>query len=340
MRTMNRWVGFGMALVILLADLAGCSGSGSNLLFFRDKTVTIIVPYGAGGGIDTYARSVAPYLQKYLPGSKVVVQNVTDNGGVTGKNLVFAAQPDGLTLGFAPMSGALLTEWGENPGVAYETAEFSYIGRLNTDLHVMVASPRSHITQLSDIARLEKISMGFTGAGSDDYYVGLIAARLLGYQVEARTDYLSSSDAGLACVRGDVDAVLFSDSSLHSQIVAQTVVPVAVFNKSRMSTLPEVPTIFEAIPADRQPLLQALVEIYALDRTMIAPPGMDPARLKTLRDALDKAVVDPEYLQNMAALKRPVDYLSGADLTQLLQGILSKKDQIKPLVFSITQGSK
>jgi len=340
MKTSKWLVSFLIILAILLPGVSGCVGPASDLDFFRGKTVTIIVPNGTGGGIDAYARAVAPFLQKYLPGSKVEVQNITDHNGITGKNRVFAAQPDGLTLGFAPISGALLAEWEGLPGVEYKTARFSYIGRLIADPHIMVVSPRSGFTKLGDLIQAGKIRMGFAGVGSDDYYVGLITASLLGYQVQARTNFLSSSDAGLACVRGDIDAILFSDSSIHSQINEKTVVPVVTFSKTRLASLPDVPTIFEVLPGNQQFIMQALVQIYALDRTMIAPPDMPAGRLQVLREALDKAAADPEFLQNMAALKRPVAYLNGDEITSVLQSILASEDQIKPLVIKITLGAR
>jgi tripartite-type tricarboxylate transporter receptor subunit TctC len=340
MKTAKCFSYFWITLIILLAGAAGCTKSGSDLNFFQGKTITIIVPYGAGGGVDTYARVVAPYLQKYIPGSTVEVKNITDGGGLIGKNQVFTAQPDGLTLGFTPMSGALLAEWGGVPGVKYKTADFSYIGRITADIHVMVASPQSGFTRLDDLMRAGKVRMGFTGVGSDDYYVALITANLLGYQVEPRKDYLSSSDAGLACVKGEVDAILFSESSVRPLIEAQTVVSVVTFSSSRLPNLPDVQTIFEVMPADKQALVQSLVQIYALDRTMIAPPGLPAGRLKVLRDALDKGVADPEYVQAMAAIKRPVKYLTGAEISATLKGILASEEQIRPLVLMIAQGSQ
>jgi len=330
---------FGVVLTILLAGATSCAGPINDLDFFRGKTVTIIVPHGEGG-MDTYARMIAPYLQKYLPGSKVEVQNVPEGGGITGRNQIYAAQPDGLTLGFTTGAGALLAEWAGQSGVQYKTAEFSYIGRINVEAHIMVVSPKTGFTNLNDIIRAKKISMGFAGVGSDDYYVALIAARLLGYQAEARTEFVGINDASLACVRGDVDAILFSDSSVHSQIEAQTVIPVVSFSEARSSDHPNVPTIYEVIPEDRRALMQTLIQIYALERTMIAPPNMPASRLKTLRDALDKVMAEPEFQENMAKIKRPVNYLTGAETDKLLKNIMLNEAQIKPLVFEIAQSSR
>lgn len=331
-----RWI---LLALLLFSLLPGCSPRDADQEFFRGRTVTIIVPHGPGG-MDTYARLIAPYLQKYLPGSNVEVVNVVGEGSITGRNQVYEAAPDGLTLGFTTAAGSLLTEWSGNEKVHYKTADFAYIGRLNAEPHVMVASPRSHITSLEDILRAGKLRMGFAGVGSDDYYVALASARLLGWTVEPHAQYTSVFDAGLACVQGEVDAILFSDSSVHQQIAAQTVLPILIYGEKRMESLPGVPTILESVPADKIELIRAVVQIYQLDRTLFAPPGISAGRLDVLRAALDQAVVDPEFLHSAKDVQRPVNYLTGLETEHILSTVLAGEAEIRPLVKEIAGGGQ
>jgi tripartite-type tricarboxylate transporter receptor subunit TctC len=310
-----------MASALLI--IAGCSSAATDTRFFKGKEVAIIVPYGRGGGNDVYARAIAPFLQKYLTGSRVVVRNLTGNGGLDAKNLVYEAAPDGLTLCLTPGSGLLLAEWEESPGIRYQTAGFSFIGRLDAEAHMLASSPRSRLRRMADFTGT--VRMGFTGQGTDDYTVAMAAARVLGYAVEARTDYLASDDAALACVRGELDAVLFSVSSLLPQVSAGTLVPVAIFDSSRVPDLPEVPAIFEVLSEEARRILKPFLLIYALDRTLVAPPRLPAARLEALRAALDKAITDPELLGNMARIGRPLSYLTGARTEQLLRTVLEEQ---------------
>ena len=339
MRTRKRRAFIWIGLAIILACGAGCASPGSDAGFFRGKTVAIIVPYGKGG-MDDYARAIAPFLEKYLPGSRVEVHNVTGGGGIEGKNMIFAAPPDGLTLGFTPGSGLLLAEWRGDPGVKYKTTEFSWIGCIKAEAHLMVASPSSGFRKIEDIVRAGRLRMGFPGVGSDDYPIALIAAKVLGYEVEALTSFLSPADATLACVRGDVEAVQLSRSSVISQIEAGTLVPLVTFSDLREADLPEAQTIFEVVPADRRQLMRSLVQIYQLQRTMIAPPGVPLRRLAALRGALDKSMADEELRQNFVRLKRPADYLTGVETTKLLESIRAREDSIKPLLLDIMAGSR
>lgn len=339
---MTRSSGVIVGLVALGALAFGafssCSARG-DAAFFRGKTVTVIVPH-AKGGMDTYARAVAPYLARQLPGSKIEVRNVPGEGSILGKNLVFEAEPDGLTLGFATTAGNLLAEWAGQPGISYKTSEFSLIGRVNAEAHVLAVSPASGYRNLGDLLRAGKFSMGFAGVGSDDYYVGLIAARLLGLQVEARADYSSSLDASFACVKGLVDAVLFSESSLRPQLEAGTLVAVAVFGGRRLPSLSSVPTIYEAAAPGDQAFLRTLVKIYELDRTFYAPPGLPESRLAALREAFDRVMADAEFIHDMEALRRPLAPLSGTACAGLLSEILASESRIKPMVAGLAAGGR
>jgi len=327
-------------LAVALVFISSCANFSSEVEFFNGKTVTIIVPHGTGGGMDAYARLIAPFLQEYLPGSKVEVRNVPDSGGLAGKNQVFAANPDGLTLLFASGAGTLLAEWAGQPGVEYRTAEYSWIGRINAEPHILAVSPSTGYENFGDITKAGKVSMSFAGVSTDDYYVALITSQILGYKVQAHTQYLGTNDATLACAKGEVEAIMLSASSILPQIAAQTLVPIVSFSSQRSDDQPDLPTILEVVPPEKQKVMQALVYIFQLDRNFLAPPNLSPARLKTLRDALDKAMADPKLRESMLKMRRPVHYLTGRETEELLAKIQASKAEIQPILRQIVLDSK
>ncbi len=75
------------------------SAYAADPAMFRDKTITYIVATTPGGGYDTYGRLISRYLQKHLAGSRVLVKNVPGAGNIIGANAIYAARPDGLTIG-------------------------------------------------------------------------------------------------------------------------------------------------------------------------------------------------------------------------------------------------
>ncbi len=88
-----------------LVGLLGALSLGAPALadsatdFFKGKTMTYIVATSPGGGYDTYARLIAKHMEKYLPVGKIIVKNVPGAGHIIGANQLYAAKPDGLTIG-------------------------------------------------------------------------------------------------------------------------------------------------------------------------------------------------------------------------------------------------
>src|SRR5262245_16769713 len=99
---MSSWVFRGGLGVVAAALLAVTSAYGqSEAEFYKGKTVSILVGYEGGGGYDLYARLVAPFLSKHLPGQpSVIVQNMAGAGGLrAARNLVTVSAKDGTALG-------------------------------------------------------------------------------------------------------------------------------------------------------------------------------------------------------------------------------------------------
>lgn len=303
--------------------------------FFGEKTITIIVPHGPGG-MDSYARALAPYLQKELPGSKVVVENVPAQGGIAGRNQVYEANPDGLTLGLTTGAGGILAEWAGQPGIRYHAADFSYIGRLSAEAHVLAAFPGAGIHSFGDILKRRSLVMGFPGISSDDYSIAMATFALVGLSVDAHPNYAGAHETSLACVKGQVEAVLFSESTIRPQILAGSLVPVASFGET-IPGMGVIPSVLDSVPQELTSSIRALGELYALERVLFGPPHLPESRLAALRKAFDGAVADPDFLRDMKDLGRPLNSLSGADTTKLLAGIMSFESSIRPFLAAVAK---
>jgi tripartite-type tricarboxylate transporter receptor subunit TctC len=338
MRSLKRMVLVVLVLAFVIGTMPGCTGAGStasDIEFFNGKVVTIITPHGAGGGFDTYARMIAPYLQKYLTGSTVLVDNVTGAGGLQGRNKVFTAKPDGLTLGFSTGTGMLFAEWAEKEGVQYKMAEFSYLGRIYNEPHVMAVSAKKPYKSLDDVIKAKKITMGFSGVGSDDYYVAQIMAKAMGFTLEPITGYTGANEANLSAAKGEVDSIQSTYGSVATLITSGDIIPIVVYSNKRLKELPNVPTIEELAKGDALKLMQAVDSGFELDRFMFGPPNLPAARLKTLRDALDKAMADPEFISSSEKAKRPNTYVNGDEAVKLLGTLKALEPTLRPLIKEI-----
>lgn len=350
---MKRFLMLALVLAFVVATVPGCGGTptaapvaptatstAADVDFFNGKVVTIVTPHGAGGGFDIYARMIAPFVQKYLPGSTVVVDNVTGAGGLQGRNKVFSAKADGLTLGFSTGTGMLFAEWAGAEGVAYKVDQFTYLGRIFTEPHVMAVSALKPYKTLDDVIKAKKITMGFSGVGSDDYYVAQIMAKAMGFTLDPITGYTGANEANLACVKGEVDSIQLTYGTASTLIGSKDIIPVVVYSEKRIAELPNVPSIIELTTGDAQKTMKAVAAAFELDRVLFAPPGMSAERTKTLRDAVNKAMADPEFKATSEKAKRPTLFLTGEELVKVLANIQAVQDQLKPQVLAIGKANK
>src|SRR3954464_6402364 len=136
------------ALGLTLALVAPAQAADTSM--FKGKTITYIVATGPGGGYDSYGRLIARYLQKYLPGSRVLVRNVPGAGHIVGANTIYAARPDGLTIGMFN-TGLIYDQLIGRQGVMFDLGKFTWIGKAADDTRALVVANTSGFKNFDDM---------------------------------------------------------------------------------------------------------------------------------------------------------------------------------------------
>lgn len=301
---MKRKVCVLMALVFLVSAIAACAPAAPTPVPptavsqpkapptattppFPTKDVTFIVPVSPGGGFDTYARMLAPYLKKYLPGQpNVIVKNVPGGEWRVGIMEMYKATPDGHTISIFNMPGNLM---GPITGRAeYDLTKIAWIGRITDTVYVVTASPKSGIKTLDDMKKKGEIKAGVVGLTSGSAIATILAGSEMGFKSKL-INFDGSTEALLAAVRGDVDIAVFPFPSVQKYTVGSTdLTPVMVFTKDRLKELPNTPTAAELG-------FEKLLAVVSLDYMVGATPGTPDAIVKIWRETFDKANQDPEF---------------------------------------------
>src|SRR5438067_787375 len=153
------------AAAVALA-LAPAASAQSVEQFFARKTITISIGYTAGGSYDLYGRLVARHLGKHIPGQPTVVaQNMPGAGSLKAANYIYDVAPkDGTALGVVVESAALEQALA-NPAALYDSAKFTWIGRVATSNNIFMQWHTSKVQSIEDSMRLES-SLAGTGPGS------------------------------------------------------------------------------------------------------------------------------------------------------------------------------
>ena len=302
--------------------------------FFRGKTIEFIVPYGAGGGFDSFARLVAPGLEEIL-GATVVVLNTPGAGGLIGTNDLYNANADGLTVGIINLPGVIYNQILGEPNARYDLAQFSWIGRVSSDVKTIAVNKNTPYQTLGDFIQAGKpIRFGVTGKGSDDYYTITIESNALGFEVDMVTGYEGQSEATLAAVRGDVEAIQTPVNTMLSFVETGDLRLIATLGQEPDPFRPDTPLIIDQFSGSDQDrsLLEAAIGINELQRSIAAPPGVDPNRLEVLRQALMDTLNDPEIKSKAENSNLVIRPLPGEEVQTTVERVLSNSDELRVLL--------
>lgn len=325
------------AAVGLTAILAGCGAakttSSSNGAAkapsdgFPKQTITFVVPYSPGGDFDTTARIIAPYLSKYLPNKpSVIVKNIPGGNSQVGTENILHAKPDGYTIGYFTLPGLAL---GPMIGQGnFDLTKVDWIGQVFNLPYVAAATKKADIKDVNSLKAFSKLRVGTTGITTSAGLGSFIASKELGIN-PTFVPSGGSSESVLAASQGSVDFVQFPYPAMKQQLDAGLIKPLWVYSDKRLKNLPNVPTIGEM----GHPELKSLISLVGAVGTT---PGVSKEHLQVLRDALKKAMEDPQFLDKMNKDYHSPQYLNADDtLKEVKDDIASLKKYADPIKSTI-----
>ncbi len=337
---MLRKLSFITVLALFVFGLSAGQASAANdeaAAYFKGKTVSWIVPYGAGG-YDIYSRIIAPFFAKHL-GATVIVINKPGAGSLVGTNALFTADANGLTVGIMNTAGIIASQIAGQQGVRFDVTKFSWLGRItgSTDL-LSVRSSFKQIQTPKDFLKWKKtLVFGTNGVGGSDYMFAKIAEGTLKKKLRIITQFDSTPELFTAMARGEVDATVHSTDSSLPYIQPATARALLAIGMGRDKLFPDTPDLTD-IQNELTPhqfrILKALASFRATGRSVAAPPDMPADRLAFLREAFSEAMQDPALIAHAKKAKRPIQYLSGDDATELVKDALDAPKDLKDVVKS------
>ena len=311
-----------------LAAATGAAQAQDGAAFYNGKTVNYIVATAPGGGYDTYGRLVAEYMQKYLPGSTFVVRNMPGAGHLIGTNAIYAAKPDGLTLGTFN-TGLVYNQIVGNEGIKFDLNKFSWVGKAAADPRVFMVAAQSPIKSWADLAASkEPLNFSTAGVGSASYVETVILTRTLKLPIRMQTGY-NGSDDQLAMRRGEITGTIASRSSVdqfvkngYGRMIAQI-----------GGTEKDIPQLKTLVKGDSGQDLLALIESQSeIARLTAASPGVPTPQLTALRDAYRKSMEDKDLQARAEKLGLPVEPAYGEEIAKMIATALKQTPETAALL--------
>jgi len=312
---------FGASMAIGAVGAPAAHAQSDEASFFKGKTVRIIVGFSSGGGYDSYARMMAPYMSQRL-GATVIVENMPGAGSMTAMNALYAVEPDGLRMMLANGTAAGLSQIMDSPAARFELSNFGHLGTVSASPWVwLVHKDTKEKTPADFIKSARTINWSATGPIDGLSDGAQITCAVVNLKCKIVMGYKGTNEAGLAVTRKEMDAVFLSDTSANNYVRSNDLHAVANMSRVRSRFFPDVLTIYEAVKLtpDDEWLMDFHGSVQDLGRIMIVPPKMAQARLEYLRVVMKDALADPQLIAEGEKSQRYVDYIDADRTMQLVK---------------------
>ncbi|MBC7939994.1 MAG: tripartite tricarboxylate transporter substrate binding protein [Chitinophagaceae bacterium] len=244
MNTPRRIFSAALAALVATASVTTASHAQSN---WPSKTVTLVVPFVAGGGADTIARLVATQLQQRL-GKTVVVENKPGAGGSLAADAVRRAPADGHTLMIATntlITNAAITKTSYDP-----LRDFTPVTTLGTSPYLLLVNSASEFRSLADLVRVgkaqpDKLSFGSAGNGGITHLLGELLKQQSGMSAQ-HVPYKGSAAAIVDLIGGQLQFAFADTASAAPHVKSGRLRAIATTAPARSPQMPDVPTLTEA----------------------------------------------------------------------------------------------
>jgi len=309
---------------IALAVLTSVAGAQAET--YPSRSVTIIVPFAAGGPADVTGRIVADIYSRHL-GQQFVVENVGGAGGTVGTTRAARAAPDGYTL----ISGHMGTHAAAvplYPNLAYKPdADFEPIGLIAEQPELLAVKkdfPANNLKEFAAYAKAneKKLNMAHAGVGSVSYVGCLLLNSAIGIK-PTMVPFNGTAPALTAILGGQVDYVCDPILGPLPHVRAGTIKALAIASKKRSALLPDVATSAE----QGMPQFEC-APFYA----MFAPKGTPQAVVDKLVEALDKGLDEETVRKRFADLGAEVPDKSRRGPKALAELVKSEIARLTPIL--------
>jgi tripartite-type tricarboxylate transporter receptor subunit TctC len=313
------------AIAAACAIAAAGWSAGAPAQGYPSRTVTLVVPFAAGGPTDVVARTLGASMTRTM-GQTVVIENKLGAGGTIAANYVAKANPDGYTI-FIHHNG-MATATGLYRNLPYNPlTDFEYIGQVADVPMTLLARkdfPPDTVKDLVDYVRVNKakINLANAGLGAVSQLCGMLFMQAVGAEFTT-IPFSGTAPAMVALLGGQVDLLCDQTTQTIPQIKAGKVKFYGVTTKERIKALPDAPTL------DEQGLKDFEIVVW---HGIYAPKGTPKEALDRLNVALRSALKDPDVGARFADLGAQIVPESKQTPAALRDWLKAEIDKWQPLI--------
>ncbi len=306
---LRRW----SVVVVGVFALALVLPSPAPAASFPERDITLVVPWAAGGGTDTLARTLVKNAKKYF-GVNINVVNRVGGTGVVGMDSVVKAKADGYTVGVITFNLSTYRLLAQSD-LSYR--DFDLIALLNRSPAGLSVKADSQFKTLKDLVDYAKANPGVVTVGhSGPAGAWHLAAAAIAQKTGAKFTFVPFDGAAptrTALVGGHISVAATGMDEVLQFYQTKQVRILAASSPTRNPFFPDVPTMAEAGYPIENPIFDW--------RGLGTAKGTPPEILKVLREGFKKATEDPDYIALMNKVTLPRTYLDHEKFQEFLAGM-------------------
>ena len=309
--------------------------------FYKTKTLRFVVGSAPANFYDSWARLIARYWGKYIPGNpNVIVQNMPGAGSISAVNYVYGvAKPDGLSV-VLPNNSIYIEQLVGRKEAHFDLRKFHWLGSASQDSIIMYMRADTGLRTVGDILKAKQPpSCGGSGTTSSDYIIARILELTVGAKINSVSGYQGGSDADLAVEKGEIAcrahtlASHFGREPFNSWHKKGFDFHVLQSGRKRDARAAEAPTVYEILDefkvADtKRRVAQALLSGGEFGRPVLVTPGTPAERVRMLRESFRNVLKDAELLAEAKRARMDVEYTAGDELELLIREVLNQPAEV------------
>jgi tripartite-type tricarboxylate transporter receptor subunit TctC len=305
----------------------GMAGADAVSDHFKNKTMTVLIPYGPGGTYDKYGQTFTKYMDKFIPGKpNMIVQHMPGAGGAKAMNYAYnVMSKNGLNM-IVPLDNTVINQLLRPEKMRYQSDKFIWVGSTNQTNVILVASTKKGVLTLED---WQKSAVGLIGSSSGAASTSTLIPKYLMSALKLKgkvvSGYKGSSASIFAIERGEADMSAFNWLAWSSKVphwftgdkpFAKPLLQVGVWKDP---DLKDVPMLEDIVPAEYKAGAKFLGTLGPLGRGLALPPGVPNMVIEPLRTAYDKMNADPIFAAELKKRKLRLIPSKGADIQKTVE---------------------
>lgn len=301
--------------------------------FYKGKDMKIVVGSAPGGGYDTYARTTARHLPRFIPGTpNLIVQNRPGAASIKAANFVYAVAPqDGTIIAAIQRSAPILQIMGEK-GPRFDATKFQWLGSLNSDAGALYVWQTAKVQSFKDAFKTP-VYFGSSGPNDTEFYPAL-ANNLLGTKFALIKGYKSAPMIRIAMERGEVEGISQTWASVKAgqptwvpegkikPLVQVSLRPVDDLTKMGVPMMMDFVTREYVLPQYSVEDARAYFKLMLTGKTLSRPyafgPKVPKARVAFMRKAFMAMAKDPKFVSDAKKERRAVLPISGEEMQKVM----------------------